>query len=159
MIVETRENTMDLMSVSFASILTTLVMGGNLGENPQTPQEARVSTYTLPNIAGQWQLVLDKPVNPNCQERYNFARDAKFLGSSGAEFTVGRYLYSQVSDGLPALAVQTQYDNNAVDCSGQQVDQTGDMLLTFVKQEGNVMQWCRDADGKQCPMTLKRVLP
>lgn len=149
---------MDLMSISFASILTTLAMGGSLIQDP-TESQAKVSTYSLPNIAGQWQLVLDKPVSASCQERYNFGRDAQFLGSSGAEFTTGKYLYSQVSDGLPALAVQTQYDNNAVDCSGNQVDQMGNILLTYVKQQDNVMQWCNDADGKDCPMTLKRVLP
>lgn len=150
---------MDLMTVSFASILTTLAMGGSVDEKRAKPQEATVSTYTLPTIAGQWQLELDKPINVGCQERYNFRRDSQFLGSSGSEFTVGKYLYSQVSEGLPALAVQTLYDNNATDCLGNQVDQTGDILLTFVKQQGDTMQWCSDDKGQKCPMTLKRVLP
>lgn len=150
---------MDFMTVSFASILTTLALGGSLVDVPAQPQVAKVATYTLPNIAGQWQLQLTDAKTAGCQERYSFGRDMQFLGSSGAEFTVGKYLYSQSSDGLPALAIQTQYDNNAVDCSGNQVDQAGDILLTYVKTNDTVMHWCNDAEGKECPMTLKRMLP
>ncbi len=149
---------MDLMAVSFASILSTLAMGGSLTNQPKT-QVAQVSTYALPSIAGQWQLQLKDAKIAGCQERYNFGRDLQFLGSSGAEFTIGKYLFSQMSDGLPVLAVQTQFDNNAMDCSGNQVDQTGDILLTYIKQDNNTMQWCDDPDGKNCSMTLKRVLP
>ena len=96
---------------------------------------------------------------PSCQERYNFGRDQQFIGSSGQEFTYGKYLYADTGDGLPALAIQTQYDNNATDCSGNRVDQTGDILVAYVKQQGEQMQWCKDSKGTRCDMTLQRVLP
>ena len=69
------------------------------------------------------------------------------------------HLYADTGDGLPALAIQTQYDNNATDCSGNRVDQTGDILVAYVKQQGEQMQWCKDSKGTQCAMTLYRVLP
>lgn len=151
---------MDFLTVTFATILSMVAMGGNITEKPNE-QIANVSTYILPTIVGQWQLDLSnvKNAQANCQERYNFARDQKFLGVSGQERTYGEYLFSAVSDGLPALAIQTQYDNNQVDCSGQQIDQTGDILVAYVKQHGNIMQWCSDSEGKKCEMTLRRILP
>ena len=153
---------MDLMNISLVGILSMLAMGGSLPDDTKTQQQvAQVSTYILPNIAGQWQLQLDKPdpMQASCQERYNFGRDQQFIGSSGQEFTYGKYLYSATGDGLPALAIQTQYDNNETDCSGNRVDQTGDILVAYVKQQGEQMQWCKDSEGKQCDMTLSRVLP
>lgn len=152
---------MEFLNVTFASILSMMAMGDLTGEARGAPQVARVSTYVLPPIVGQWQLALDKqdPKQSGCQERYNFSREQLFTGSSGKEFTFGKYLYSGDSDGLPALAVQTTYDNNAPDCSGRQIDQAGDILLAYVKQQGDTMQWCQDSSGKQCTMTLHRVLP
>lgn len=153
---------MDLMNISMVGILSMLAMGGTLPDESKSQQQvAQVSTYILPNIAGQWQLQLDKtdPMQASCQERYNFGRDQKFIGSSGQEFTYGKYLYAPTSDGLPALAIQTQYDNNATDCSGNRVDQTGDILVAYVKQQGDQMQWCKDSRGTKCDMTLSRVLP
>ncbi|MFW2176865.1 MULTISPECIES: hypothetical protein [unclassified Moraxella] len=150
---------MDFMSVSFASILSMLAMTEGLGgANAEPEQVAKISTYTLPPIAGQWQLDLAE-AKAGCQERYNFGRDQLFLGSSGEELTYGKYLYSVVSEGLPALAIQTKYDNNAEDCSGKKIDQAGDILVAYVKQTGNTMQWCADGEGKKCDMTLHRVLP
>ena len=150
---------MDLINISFASILGMLAMGGRLDTSQTQTQVAKVNTYSLPTIAGQWQLQLDKKTNVSCQERYNFGRDQQFIGSSGPEFTFGKYLFSPTSDGLPALAIQTEYDNNAMDCSGNQVDQTGEILVTYVKQTGDTMQWCSDSAGKKCEMNLRRVLP
>lgn len=152
---------MDVFNITFASILSMMAMNGMTGEGASASQVAQVSTYLMPAIAGQWQLNLAK-TDPNqlgCQERYNFGRDQQFMGSSGREFTFGKYLYSNATDGLPALAIQTTYDNNAKDCSGKQVDQTGDILVAYVKQDGDTMQWCNDSEGKTCDMTLHRVLP
>ena len=153
---------MDFMNISLVGILTRLAMGGTLPDDSKTQQQvAQVSTHILPNIAGQWQLRLDKTdaAQPSCQERYNFGLDQQFIGSSGQEFTYGKYLYADTGDGLPALAIQTQYDNNATDCSGNRVDQTGDILVAYVKQQGEQMQWCKDSKGTRCDMTLYRVLP
>ena len=81
---------MDFMNISLIGILTSLAMGGTLPDDSKTQQQvAQVSTHILPNIAGQWQLRLDKTdaAQPSCQERYNFGRDQQFIGSSGQEFT------------------------------------------------------------------------
>ena len=153
---------MDLMIISLVGVLSMLAMGGSLSdESTAQTQVAQISTHILPNIAGQWQLKMDKtdPKQPSCEERYNFGRDQQFIGSSGQEFTFGKYLYASTGDGLPALAIQTQYDNNATDCSGSRVDQTGDILVAYVKLQDNQMQWCKDSQGKKCDMTLQRVLP
>lgn len=152
---------MDVMSVSFASILSMLALSGVVGDEKVDTQIAKISTHSLPIVYGQWQLQLDKldPNQPNCQERYNFGRNQQFVGQSGGEMTYGKYLFSDTGNGLPAIAIQTKYDNNLVDCSGNQIDQAGDIMVAYVKYEGNVMHWCSDDAGKQCNMTLFRVLP
>ena len=66
---------MDFMNISLIGILTSLAMGGTLPDDSKNQQQvAQVSTHILPNIAGQWQLRLDKTdaAQPSCQERYNF---------------------------------------------------------------------------------------
>ncbi|WP_394260943.1 hypothetical protein [Moraxella boevrei] len=153
---------MDFMNVSFASILSMLAMGGAVEQPTEKPQVAKISTHVLPSIAGQWQLQISQkdPTQPHCQERYNFGRDQIFQGQSGKEMSYGKYLFSDTGNGLPAIAIQTEYDNNAKDCSGNQVDQTGDILVAYVKTvDNNTMQWCSDSDGKNCGMTLQRILP
>lgn len=156
---------MDFFSVTFASILSLAVQGGIDVPKPNNhkAQEANISTYVLPNIAGLWQLQLNEnerdPNQPSCQEHYRFDRGNKMLTTSGKEFTYAKYLYDLNSEGLPALAIKTIYDNNAVDCSGNQINQTGDIMIAYVKQKGNLMQWCSDDKGKKCFMTLNRVLP
>lgn len=153
---------MEVSTISFASILSMLALSGAVGNEPKVePQVAKISTYHLPTIFGQWQLQLDKkdPKQANCQERYNFGRNDSFVGQSGGEMTYGKYLFSDTGNGLPAIAIQTKYDNNLTDCSGNQIDQTGHILVAYVKYHGNVMHWCDDSDGKHCHMTLYRVLP
>ncbi len=153
---------MDLTSVTFASILTLAVQGGiSPPVEKKAVQEAEISTYILPNIAGLWQLELTDidPNQPACRERYHFGKGGEFIGISGKEFTYGKYLYSHNSDSLPAIAIQTTYDNNVTDCSGNKIDQTGDIMATYVKLQGNQMQWCKDNQGKKCNMKFYRVLP
>lgn len=153
---------MDFAELSFAGILSMLALGGGVSsEQKQHIQQAKISTYVVPSIVGQWQLQLDNkdPNQPNCQERYNFGKNQQFTASSGQEFGFGKYLLSFDSDELPALAMRTEYDNNATDCSGKKIDQTGDMMAVYVKLDKNTMYWCRDNMGNDCPMTLYRVLP
>lgn len=157
---------MELMNVTFASILAIVASSADTTEQvnskPKYEQIAKVSTYILPNIAGSWQLELQEkdPKQPMCQEIYNFDRDDKMTGVSGKEFTYGKYAYAP-TDMLPALVIRTQFDNNAPDCSGKQIDQAGEMLLAFVKfsDDERQMQWCSDPEGKKCFMQLNRILP
>ncbi len=97
--------------------------------------------------------------NNQCRELYNFAADNEMRAVSGKETTFGRYLITHREEGLPIIAMKTTYDNNEPDCSGNQVDQTGDALVAFLKHDGNSMQWCADSDGNECFMDFYKVLP
>lgn len=97
--------------------------------------------------------------NNQCRELYNFGADNEMLAVSGKELTYGRYLITHREEGLPIIAMKTTYDNNQPDCSGNQVDQTDDALIAFLKHDGNNMQWCADSEGEECFMDFNRVLP
>ena len=94
-----------------------------------------------------------------CRELYNFGADNEMRASSGKEWTYGRYLVTHREEGLPIIAIKTVYDNNEIDCSGNQIDQTDEALIAFLYHDGNQMQWCADPDGNECFMSFNRVLP
>lgn len=94
-----------------------------------------------------------------CRELYNFGADNEMWSVSGKEWTYGRYLVTHRDEGLPIIAIKTVYDNNEADCSGNQVDQTGEAVIAFLNHEGNQMQWCANPDGTECYMNFRRVLP
>ncbi len=94
-----------------------------------------------------------------CREIYNFAADNEMWAVSGKEWTYGRYLVTHRDEGLPIIALKTIYDNNEVDCSGNQVDQTGEASIAFLNHDGNKMQWCADPEGTECFMNFSRILP
>ena len=85
-----------------------------------------------------------------CRELYNFGADNEMWAV---------YLVTHREEGLPVIAIKTIYDNNEVDCSGNQVDQSDEALIAFLYHDGNQMQWCADPDGTECFMTFNRVLP
>lgn len=97
--------------------------------------------------------------NNQCRELYNFGADNEMSAVSGKEITYGRYLITHREEGLPIIAMKTTYDNNQADCSGNQVDQTDDALIAFLKHDGNSMQWCADSAGNECFMDFYKVLP
>lgn len=99
-----------------------------------------------------------QPAN-QCRELYYFAADNEMWAVSGKERTYSRYLITHRDEGLPIIAIKTIYDNNEVDCSGNQIDQTGETMIAFLNHEGNEMQWCADAEGTECYMDFRRVLP
>lgn len=147
-------------SLTFASILSLLMLGGNI----QLPQDAapkvnQAASYHLPSFFGLWQLQLEDQSDPSCQEQIYFAQNNQFTVQSGAEFGYGEYRVVHHNQSYPSLALKIIYENNQVDCSGQQIDQSGEMNLAYVKQDGNKMQWCTDRQGQDCPMTFYRVLP
>ncbi|MEN6670613.1 hypothetical protein AAJP47_09575 [Psychrobacter sp. B38] len=94
-----------------------------------------------------------------CRELYNFAADNEMWTVSGKELTYGRYLVTHREEGLPVIAIKTIYDNNEVDCSGNQVDQSDEALIAFLNHDGDQMQWCADPDGNECFMNFNRILP
>ncbi|MBF2718699.1 hypothetical protein IP510_02225 [Psychrobacter sp. NG254] len=121
-----------------------------------TQREARVL-----NIQPTTSKNLIASVNKStqCRELYNFGADNEMRASSGKEWTYGRYLVTHREEGLPIIAIKTVYDNNEIDCSGNQVDQTDEALIAFLYHDGNQMQWCADPDGNECFMNFNRVLP
>lgn len=137
--------------------LSTLLLSTLMG---LTAQPARVSTYELPAVAGLWQV----EDGLSCQERYNFGRDARLTTTSAGERTEGEYRFRYPSDrGLPVLAMVTHTDNNEPDCSGNQIDQSGNTMAVFVRLDNRhspkMMQWCVDSDAGECPVRLRRILP
>lgn len=94
-----------------------------------------------------------------CRERYNFGADNNVWAVSGDEWTYGKYLVTHPEQGLPIIAIKTIYDNNEVDCSGNQIDQTGEAIVAYLNHQGNQMQWCADTEGEECFMTFHRILP
>lgn len=164
-----------LASFTLASILSSLPAAGE-----QVGQSV-ITTHISPAIAGQWELdladlntknatVIESPTvkqpiavdniqSTQCRELYNFAADNEMWTVSGKEWTYGRYLVTHRDEGLPVIAIKTVYDNNEADCSGNKVDQTDESLIAFLKHKDNEMQWCADAEGKDCFMTFHRVRP
>ena len=104
-------------------------------------------------------LIASAKKSAQCRELYNFAADNKMWSVSGKEWTYGRYLITHREEGLPIIAIKTVYDNNEVDCSGSQIDQSNEALIAFLNHDGNQMQWCADPDGKECFMNFNRILP
>ncbi|MGP4715093.1 hypothetical protein ACTXGL_00455 [Psychrobacter sp. T6-6] len=131
--------------------VTAGIDGGILTQN-----EERV--LKVPPITSN-NLISSANNSAQCRELYNFGADNEMRASSGKEWTYGRYLITHREEGLPIIAIKTVYDNNEVDCSGNQIDQTDEALIAFINHDGNQMQWCADPDGKECFMNFNRVLP
>src|SRR5690554_55294 len=93
-----------------------------------------VRVITRPEIVGLWGMEI--PNNRKCIEYYNFRGDNDVIIKSGQEWSSGIYDYQPAEDpasSLPALIMQIKYDNNEVDCSGYQEDQTGEISQYFVQ--------------------------
>jgi hypothetical protein len=95
----------------------------------------------------------------SCRELYNFSEDNNMWAVSGAEWTYGKYLVTHPEQGLPIIAIKTVYDNNEVDCAGNQIDQTDEALVAYLNHKDNKMQWCADPEGEDCFASFKRILP
>lgn len=110
-----------------------------------------------PNTATNTNVKTKK--SPQCRELYNFGADNEMWAVSGKEWTYGRYLVTHREEGLPIIAIRTIYDNNEIDCSGNQIDQTNEALIAYLNHDGNQMQWCADPDGNECFMNFNKILP
>lgn len=129
-----------------------------------TPQQNVANSFrviTRPEIVGLWGMEI--PNNRKCIEYYNFKSDNDVIIKSGEEWSSGIYDYqpsAQPDEQLPALVLQVKFDNNQKDCSGQQVDQTGEISQYFVKWKNPyTIDFCSNAKAEQCFATLRRVLP
>ncbi|ENV76273.1 MAG TPA: hypothetical protein DIT34_04580 [Acinetobacter ursingii] len=120
-----------------------------------------IQIETRPEIMGLWGMEI--PTNKKCVEYYNFRNANEVVVKSGKEWSYGVYDYQPSQDmkeKLPALIMQIKYDNNEVDCSGQQEDQSGEVSQYFVQWKSpNTINFCAGENGQQCFATLRRVLP
>ncbi|UNW10878.1 MULTISPECIES: hypothetical protein [Acinetobacter] len=120
-----------------------------------------IRVITRPEIVGLWGMEI--PNNRKCIEYYNFRGDNDVIIKSGQEWSSGIYDYQPAEDpasSLPALIMQIKYDNNEVDCSGYQEDQTGEISQYFVQWKNpHTIHFCSNEKAEQCFATLRRVLP
>lgn len=120
-----------------------------------------ISIQTRPEIFGLWGMQIDK--KNKCVEYYNFKSNSEVVIKSGNEWSTGIYDYQQKLDTnsvLSALTLQVQYDNNQVDCSGVQHDQTGEITQYYVKwKDPRTLSLCNSENSEQCFATLNRILP
>ena len=129
-----------------------------------TPQQNVANSFrviTRPEIVGLWGMEI--PNNRKCIEYYNFKSDNDVIIKSGEEWSTGIYDYqpsSQPEEQLPALVLQVKFDNNEKDCSGQQMDQTGEISQYFVKWKNpSTINFCSNDKAEKCFATLYRVSP
>lgn len=112
-------------------------------------------------LVGLWGMEI--PNNRKCIEYYNFKGNNDVVIKSGSEWSSGVYDYQPAEDPnaqIPALILQVKYDNNQVDCSGSQQDQTGEISQYFVQWKSpSVINFCANEQAEQCFATLRRVLP
>lgn len=116
---------------------------------------------TRSEISGLWGMRI--PENKKCVEYYNFKGSNQVVVKSGDEWSTGIYDYQPPKDPsvqMPALILQIQYDNNQLDCSGNQVDQTGEISQYYVQwQSPTSINFCSNDKAEECFATLYRVLP
>ncbi|WP_201584015.1 hypothetical protein [Psychrobacter jeotgali] len=133
--------------------------GGVIEQNERRIVKVKPNT-NINNVANSKQSITASAAQSDqCRELYNFGSDNQLWTVSDKEWTYGHYLITHLEKGLPIIAIKTIYDNNEIDCSGNQVDQSGEILMAFLKHEGNKMQWCADPEGEECFVNFHRVLP
>jgi hypothetical protein len=125
------------------------------------PEADRIVVKNRPLIAGLWAMSIP---NKTCIEYYNFMEDGRFLIKSAQEWTTGTYEYVLPAMGdstLPLLTMSIRYDNNEVDCSGNQVNQSNEVQRQFIRwdQKKRQIEFCGTPEGEECLLALKRVLP
>lgn len=122
---------------------------------------SKINIRTRPEIMGLWGMEI--PKNQSCVEYYNFSGENNVVIKSDSEWSIGQYQYqapSNRSEYLPTLIFQIKYDNNEMDCSGVQQDQTGEIQQFFVKWVNpNQIQFCGNQRGENCFATLNKQLP
>lgn len=143
-----------------------------IAQTPPTPptppqqgqgiQENILSLSSRPEILGLWSMEI--PSQKKCTEYYNFRGGNEVVVNSAKEWSTGVYDYRPSPDNtkstLPMLIVQVVYDNNEIDCSGNQQDQSNEINQFFVKWNSpNSIEFCTTDKGEKCLVSLNRVLP
>lgn len=120
----------------------------------------RINIVNRPLIAGLWGMSIP---GAKCVEYYNFMENGEVAIKSDSEWTYGVYEYQlpETPDtGSAVLGMKIKYDNLQADCSGNAIDQSGEIQQHYVKWTSKSdIQFCGTEDGKECYVTLKKVLP
>ncbi|OTG67812.1 hypothetical protein B9T25_07440 [Acinetobacter sp. ANC 4470] len=130
-------------------------------EIDQVTDSNPIRIVTRPEIVGLWGMQISN--NKKCIEYYNFKSNNNVVIKSGKEWSSGIYDYQSSQEersALPALILQVKYDNNEVDCSGYNEDQTGEISQYFVQWKNpSTINFCSSEKAEQCFATLRRILP
>ena len=125
-------------------------------------EQNNIRISTRPEILGLWGM--EMPQKKKCVEYYNFRGGNQVVVHSAKEWSTGMFEYQPSPDNtlstLPTLVMQVNYENNEVDCSGNKVDQAGEISQYFVQwKNNNQINFCASERGKDCFATLHRILP
>jgi hypothetical protein len=129
---------------------------------PAAGVKSNVNLVSRPLIAGLWIMTIPDVA---CHENYNFQEDGNFLVQSAGEWTQGKYVYTlpdadAMEKTLPLLTMLIQYDNKVTDCSGNNIDQSGEVQREYVKWiDPAHIEFCATEDGQQCALKLRKLLP
>lgn len=142
--------------MKFASSLSLLLCLTTLSHaNYESNIDAKIRSPLL----GLWKLS-ESPAQ--CTEYYNFREWNSLVVKSGQEWVVGQYSYQYPEyhdQTQPVLLWEIKYDNNQVDCHGQQIDQSGDVVAFKVNWKNeNEVQLC-DSQSNDCYIHLERISP
>lgn len=123
--------------------------------------ESNILVSVRPEILGLWGMKIPKN---KCTEYYNFRSNNELVVKSGDEWSVGLFEYQpsipSSSEQSPGLILQIVYDNNEKDCSGNQIDQSGELSQFYVKWDNpNQINFCSIENGGECIAKLNRILP
>lgn len=128
----------------------------------KTPPTNDIEVVNRPLIAGLWGMTIP---NASCIEYYNFKENGEFIVKSAGEWSMGKYVYQlpemeAMATTVPQLTLGILYDSNDTDCSGNKIDQTGEVQQEYVKWiSPSHIKFCATAEGQQCPLELHKVLP
>jgi hypothetical protein len=130
------------------------------GVNKFQPSMNTVKISLKPEIVGLWGMEINKN---QCIEYYNFKSNNELIVKSGKEWSTGFYEYEpmlDMDDQKNILSIHIAYDNNEVDCSGDKVDQTGELSQYNIKwKTPKSIELCSPEPNGECFATLRRVLP
>jgi hypothetical protein len=160
---------MKKMAVLMLMTFTASTIYANSPQKPEANKQQnleasaeQISIKLRPEIVGLWGMQFEK--KNKCIEYYNFKSNNEVVVKSGKEWSTGVYDYQRspemMTKNLSALTMQIQFDNNEVDCSGIQVDQTGEVTQYIVKwKDPRTVDLCNNENSNECFATLRRVLP
>lgn len=124
-------------------------------------EQSPIQIVNRPALLGQWGMEI--PSNRQCVEYYNFRDNNEVVIKSDREWSIGQYQYqipNNRGEQVSTLVMHIQYDNNQKDCSGVQVDQTGEIQQFFVKWVNPTrIEFCGNDKGEKCFAVLNKQLP